>query len=64
VYVTDYVLGRVEVFDSEGKQLFVWGAKGSDDGHFSAPVAIALDRVGAVYVSDQANNTVQKFSLP
>jgi tripartite motif-containing protein 2/3/tripartite motif-containing protein 71 len=61
--VTDYALGRVEVFSSDGELLFVWGDKGSAEGQFRTPVAIAVDQSGAVYVSDQTNNTVQKFSL-
>ena len=63
VYVTDYALGRVEVFTGDGQLLTVWGARGNDDGEFRAPVAIALDQAGNAYVSDQSNNTLQKFSL-
>jgi sugar lactone lactonase YvrE len=63
VYVTDYSLGRVEVFSSEGELLGVWGNKGGGDGEFLAPVAIALDGPGNIYVSDQTANTIQKFTL-
>ena len=63
VYVTDYALGRVDVFNVDGQLLTSWGARGNDDGEFRAPVAIALDQAGNAYVSDQSNNTIQKFSL-
>jgi DNA-binding beta-propeller fold protein YncE len=63
VYVTDYALGRVEVFDSDGQFLSVFGDRGGDEGEFRAPVAIALDGQGNIYISDQTNNTIQKFTL-
>ena len=43
------------------KPLAVWGAPGSGRGQFNEPRGVAVDRLGAVYVADTANNRVQKF---
>ena len=39
-----------------------WGTYGSGHGQFSTPVGIALDSSGNVYVSEERNNRVQKFT--
>jgi sugar lactone lactonase YvrE len=39
-----------------------WGAPGASDGQFNNPSFIATGPDGSVYVSDSANNRVQKFT--
>ena len=73
VYVADTANNRVQVFrgidvDESGRRyvsgefLSKWGSKGSGDGEFSNPHAIAVDGSGKVYVADTGNNRVQVFS--
>ncbi len=38
-----------------------FGAEGVDDGEFSSPTGIALDKDGNIYVADTDNHSVQKF---
>jgi DNA-binding beta-propeller fold protein YncE len=54
-----YVVGadRIAKFTSEGSLLGAWG-----DGEFSAPVGIATDRAGHVFVSDTKQNRVVEFT--
>ncbi|SLM48655.1 putative NHL repeat protein [Nitrospira japonica] len=37
------------------------GAEGVDDGEFSSPTGIALDKEGNIYVADTDNHSIQKF---
>jgi DNA-binding beta-propeller fold protein YncE len=39
-----------------------WGSRGSGNGQFENPCAVAVDGSGNVYVSDTYNNRVQKFT--
>jgi sugar lactone lactonase YvrE len=39
-----------------------WGSFGSGDGQFYYPASVAVDGTGCVYVADQVNHRVQKFS--
>jgi len=49
---------------SEPPPVFIrtWGTAGSGNGQFSAPVGVAVDATGNVYVADYYLNRVQKFS--
>ncbi len=40
----------------------VWGANGAGNGFFASPDGIALGSGGEVYVADEGNNRVQKFT--
>ena len=40
-----------------------WGARGKGPGQLAAPVALALDGSGAVYLADAGSGFVNKFSL-
>lgn len=40
----------------------IWGTQGAGDGQFVYPRLITTDGVGNVYVADEGNNRVQKFS--
>ncbi len=39
-----------------------WGRRGSDPGEFNFPRGVAVDTSGSVYVADEGNNRIQKFS--
>jgi len=67
VYVTEYAAHppenyRVQIFDSDGNFLSTWGHPGNNDGEFLHPLAIAVDKQGNIYVSDETNR-IQKFRL-
>jgi len=51
---------------SEGREKYdfvnEWGDRGSRDGEFSSPSAIAMDPSGNIYVADTNNNRIQKFT--
>jgi DNA-binding beta-propeller fold protein YncE len=61
VFVTDLNTHSVHRFDSDGKFLFKWGARGSRDGEFNNPRFVAVDQRGNVYVVDSANERIQRF---
>lgn len=61
-YVTDgYGNSRVVKFDRNGKYLTAWGKKGTGDGEFNLPHAVAVDNRGRVLVADRENYRVQVF---
>jgi hypothetical protein len=72
-----YVLGTfnsaVFKFSPEGRYLNRWGSAGEQEGQFSAPGAIAVDRYGRVFVSDysgvqvfagQDGRFLERFTVP
>jgi DNA-binding beta-propeller fold protein YncE len=67
VYVSDMGVdlgaasNRIQKFDSAGNFLLKWGSQGSTDGLFIAPVGLAIDTVGNVFVCDLGNRLIQKF---
>lgn len=69
VYVVDHSNWRVQKFTSDGVYLAQWGRPGSGDGEFgdpeeigAGPWGIALASNGDVYVADQVNARIQKFT--
>ena len=52
---------RVVRFDSRGRFIKQWGAKGSGPGELSEPHTIALDSRGRLFVGDRENNRIQIF---
>jgi len=62
-YVTDgYGNSCVHHFDPSWKRLNTWGERGSENGAFSTPHAIATDSYGRLLVTDRENNRIQFFN--
>ncbi len=64
IYVADTGNHRIQVFNSNGTFLRMFGQQGKDDGQFDQPTDVALDGQGNIYVTDGYNsqlNRVQKF---
>ena len=53
---------RVVIVDMDGALVTSFGSKGTDDGSFLFPVAVALSKEGNILVADQMNARVQVFS--
>jgi DNA-binding beta-propeller fold protein YncE len=70
VYVADFGNSRIQKFTADGKFVTKWGSRGSGDGqfgsgdglYFTGPTGIAVDSSGNVYVSDFANDRIEKFT--
>jgi sugar lactone lactonase YvrE len=66
VFVADTYNERIQQFSVSGTYVTSWGkaasATGTGPGEFCTAVGIAADRAGFVYVADQYNHRVQKFS--
>jgi streptogramin lyase len=71
VYVSDSFNYRIQKFDSEGGFLTKWGethpiyghpVEGSGNGAFNFPLGIAIDSSGSVFVADNNNERIQKFT--
>ena len=67
VYVADTWNYRIQKFNNEGVFLAKWGKQGSEDGSFSIVEnwiyqGVAVDNTGNVYVVDNGNYRVQKFT--
>lgn len=61
VYVIEYWLHHVQVFDNDGNYIKKWGGPGSGDGYFRTPGGGAFDSENNIYISDYYNNRVQKL---
>ncbi|MDE2149356.1 MAG: hypothetical protein KGJ55_05895 [Gammaproteobacteria bacterium] len=74
VYVADGYNDRIQVFDAQGRFLRMWGGAfglhlpaainflGGLPGWFRTPTSIAIGPHGDVFVADQENNRLQKFT--
>ena len=72
IYVVDIGNSRIQKFTKEGELITKWGAEGSGDGQFrfydnrypgmSNFIGIAVDANGYVYVVDNGNYRIQKFT--
>jgi tripartite motif-containing protein 71 len=62
VFVADRGYCRIQVFDQNGRFLYMWGTRGSGPGQFLSPWNLALDGAGQVYVTDARNHRVQVFT--
>lgn len=68
IYVADSFNNRIQKLDSTGYFITKWGKNGGDgsygtaNGELYGPFHIIVDASGNVYVTDNTNNRVQKFS--
>lgn len=62
LYVTDAIVPRVVVYDTEGNFVRTWGKRGDGPCMFGRPKGIAIDTDGHVYVADAQTNRLQVFS--
>jgi DNA-binding beta-propeller fold protein YncE len=59
LYVVDTGAHRILVFNSEGERVREIGRRGTGDGEFNYPVAVAVGPRGRLYVTDAMNFRVQ-----
>ena len=52
---------RIVKFSKDGKFIKAWGKKGSAQGEFDIPHALAMDSRGRLFVGDRQNNRIQIF---
>ena len=62
ILVVDFMLDQIVVFDREGGLRHRWGKAGAALGELSAPVGVAVDSNGHIYVSEFYNHRVQKLA--
>ena len=62
LYITDAIVPRVVVYDTDGNFVRAWGKRGDGPGMFGRPKGIAIDADGHVYVADAQINRLQVFS--
>lgn len=62
VFVTDNSDDVVREYTTAGDSIGTIGATGSGDGQLSFPIGIGFDSSGNLFVVDQGNNRVQKFT--
>ena len=60
-HAPSYGNSRIVVFNKDGKFLKIIGKKGTGDGEFMGPHALAFDSKGRLFVGDRTNNRVQVF---
>lgn len=53
---------RVWVMSEQGEVYSFFGEKGAYEGQFLGTAGLAVDRIGNIYVSDNYNHRIQKFS--
>lgn len=61
-YVSEYgEFDRIQKFSPEGKFLFQWGGRGSEDGEFLRPQGLDVDEQDRIWVADASNHRIQVF---
>ncbi len=61
IWVADEANARVQEFSPAGEYLSQFGSKGSGNGQFNAPSALAVSE-GEIYVADTGNSRIEVFS--
>lgn len=63
IYVLDTVLNAIQVLDSRGVPLYLFGKKGEADGEFDSLCGIFIDEKDQVYIADTNNQRIQIFEI-
>jgi DNA-binding beta-propeller fold protein YncE len=61
-YVADFGNDRVQEFAFDGTPLGSFGTRGTGDGQFQRPAAVAIGSDGSLYVTDHFNDRVERFT--
>lgn len=61
IYVVDYGVCRVSIFNKSGALVRTFGQKGTQRGMFNVPRAIAIDKHDRIFVLDSLNHRIQVF---
>lgn len=61
-FVSDTGNNRIQIFDSKGTFVNLFGEKGSREGRFNSPQGIVINSNERVYVADSKNKRVQAFN--
>lgn len=59
MFVTDYNNHRIQVFDEQGKFLFLFGERGMGDGQFQSPTGIGVGPAGEIIVCERLKGRIQ-----
>jgi len=62
IFVADSGNNRIQVFDTNGNYLSQFGGSGTGNGTFNSPFGVYADSLGNIYVADEGNELVQKFT--
>ena len=62
-FVSDTDNHCIKTFDESGTFLYKFGKQGNQDGQFSSPHGMLVDRNNNILVCNSNNNRVQQFSL-
>jgi len=64
VFVSDSYLGVIQVFDGEGRFLFVLGDEKGNVKKFKTPTGIFIDKKQRLYVVEMLADRVRVMQLP
>lgn len=62
LFVADASVNRVFQLDTQGKLVSSWQSASDKEGYFNLPLGIDVDTEGNIYVVDNGNKRIQKFS--
>lgn len=63
IYASDWVNGRIVVFDIHGNVLETFGKQGSGVGEFKSPAKMAFSENGTLYIVDTGNKRIVAYEL-
>lgn len=63
ILVASALSHTVHAYSPSGVLLSTWGTTGAGPGQFHGDIALATDVIGNVYVADEGNSRVQKFTV-
>ena len=62
IYVADSYNNRIQIFDSNGNFVKMWGSYGTGNTNFKSPAGLEVI-AGKLYVADSGNNVIKEFDL-